>query len=145
MRIGREIRIVTGIVAFLTVFYLLNPTNESLLRLLEISGILIFAFMVLVASKKLNPQLRLRVTILASFASAMLVGYVIRGESLVSKYIPMLLMLLLLLVFSPYLLKLVRFESKESLSWRDLIKIIILALIISIYAIGIVLLSNFLG
>ncbi len=71
MKIGREIKIVSGIIFFLVVFYLLNPTHESLLRLLEISGILLVTFLAFFASKNLNPRLRYRVTLLVSLVSAM--------------------------------------------------------------------------
>ncbi len=144
MKIGREIKIVSGIIFFLVVFYLLNPTHESLLRLLEISGILLVTFLAFFASKNLNPRLRYRVTLLVSLVSAMLVGYAIKEAFSISTYLLTVLMLISLIVLSPYLLKLVRFEPKDRLSEGDLLKIIIIALIISIYAVVLVLLSNFL-
>jgi len=124
MRIGREIIIVAGILAFLLVFYLLNPTNESLLRLLEISGILLVTFLAFLASKKLKPNLRYKVTLLVSLVSAMVVGYATREYS-ISKYF-LIFLVLILLIPSPYLLKLVRFEPKDRLSGGDLLKIIII-------------------
>ncbi|MBE8539840.1 hypothetical protein [Geoglobus acetivorans] len=141
MKIGREIKIVSGIISFLVVFYLLNPAHESLLRLLEISGILLVTFLAFFASKNLNPRLRYRVTLLVSLVSAMLIGYVTRGKFLSLKYSFIILMLLFLTIISPYLLKLVRLEPEQELSAIDLLKIVLLAVIITMYVLGIALIT----
>ena len=141
MRIKREIKIVAGIIIFLTVFYLLSPAHESLLRLLGISTILLLTFLTFIATRKLGARLSYGITLLVAFISAMLVGHVLRGEFISPKYGFIFLMLLLLAIISPYLMKLVRFESKQELTARDLLKIILLAVIIAIYAFGITLIS----
>lgn len=141
MRIRREIKAAAGIIAFLTVFYLLNPTHESLLRLLEISGILLVALLTFLASKRLGPHLSYRVTLLVSLVSAVLIGYVIRGEFPSPRHTFIVLMLLLLAIISPYLLKLVRLEPKQELSAGDLLKIVLLAVIITMYVFGIALIT----
>jgi len=141
MRIEPEIKAAAGIIAFLTVFFLLNPTHKSFLRQVEISGILSVTLLTFLVSKKLNPHLRYKITLFVTLISAMLIGYVIREEFPPLKYSFIFLMLLLLVIISPLLLKLVRFEHKQELSAGDLLKIVLLAVIITIYAVGIALIS----
>ncbi len=136
-----ELRIVSGVIAFLTVFYLLNPAHEALLRLLEISGILLVTLLTFLVSKKLRPRLSYRVTLSAALISAAFFGYATRGEFPSLRFIITALMLLLLVIISPLLLKLVRLDPKQELSAGDLLKIVLLAVIVTVYALGIALIT----
>jgi len=131
-----------GIIAFLTALYLLNPTHGSLLKLLEISAILFLTLLAFIFTKNLGVRLRYGVTLLVAVISVMLIRYALREEPAPPRQIFVLLMLLLLAIISPYLLKLVRFESKQELSGKDLLKVVLLAVIITLYVAVITVVSH---
>ncbi|ADC64513.1 hypothetical protein Ferp_0334 [Ferroglobus placidus DSM 10642] len=64
MKIKAKIKIVSGIIFFNYLlfgsFYLLSPTHESLLRLLEISRVSLVTFLAYLASKNLSPSLKVQ-------------------------------------------------------------------------------------
>lgn len=140
MKIGREIKVFVGLAIFITFFYLLNPSYGSLFRLLKILGILLVTLLLILASKKLEPNQRRYAVILAAFF-AVLAVCAVEGKFLSSRQIAVILMLLLMAPILPYLLKLIRFESKYDLSAKDLLKIALLSVILVFLALCIFLVT----
>ncbi len=106
-----ELRIVSGVIAFLTVFYLLNPAHEALLRLLEISGILLVTLLTFLVSKKLKATPELQSDTFSGTYLRSVSRLCNKGGFPSLRFIITALMLLLLVIIPPLLLKPVRWRS----------------------------------